>query len=141
MVDADNTRHSVVKSTRLRSDGGFTLYPLPADDSDKGTYDIVVHGPGISTLLVTGVPVQAGQTTSLQASSIPLSATSSFLVNTNATVYGGSSAEFYQTLPTDSKPYLIDAALVNPFGVGFDADLALSTGPLVYGVYNGGSTM
>jgi hypothetical protein len=100
-----------------------------------------VHGPGISTLLVTGVPVQAGQSTSLQASSIPLTAASSFLANTNTTVYGGTRAEFYQTLPTDSKPYLIDSAPVNPFGVGFDADLTLSTGPLVHGAYNGGSTI
>lgn len=140
-VDADNTRHSIVKSTRPRSDGSFTLYPLPADDSDQVSYDIVVHGPGISTLLVTGVPVQAGQSTSVQASGIPLSAASSFVVNTNTTVYGGTRAEFYQTLPTDSKPYLIDSAPVNPFGVGFDADLALSVGPLVHGVYNGGSAI
>jgi hypothetical protein len=141
VVDADNTRHSIVKSTRPRSDGSFTLYPLPAEDSDQGSYDIVVHGPGVSTLLVTGVPVQAGQSTSLQASSIPLPAAASFLANTNSTVYGGTRAEFYQTLPTDSKPYLIDSASVNPFGVGFDADLALSTGPLVHGVYNGGSAI
>lgn len=141
VVDADNTRHSIVKSTRPRGDGSFTLYPLPAGDSDPSTYDIVVHGPGISTLLVTGVPVQTGESTSLQDSSIALSAASSFLVNTNTSVYGGTRAEFYQTLPTDSKPYLIASAPVKPFGVGFVADLALSTGPLVYGAYNGGSAI
>ncbi len=141
VVDADNARHSIVQSTRPRSDGSFTLNPLPAEESDQGPYDIVVHGPGISTLLVTGVPVQAGQSTSLQASGIPLSAASSFLVNTSSTVHGGTRAEFYQTLPTDSKPYLIASAPVNPFGAGFDTDLALSTRTLVHGVYNGGNAI
>jgi len=137
VIDTDGTRHAVVKSTRLRSDGSFTLSPLP----DDSTYDIVVQGAGVTTLLVTGIAVKAGETTTLQTSSIPLSAASTFLVNTANTVYGGTFAEFYQTLPTSSKPYLIDSLPVNPFAGGFFADQALSAGPLMYGAYNAGGTI
>lgn len=137
-ANADDTRHVIVKSARLRSDGSFTLYSLPGDPE---SYDIVVHGAGISTLLVTGVSVQAGETTTLQASNIPLTAASSFLVNTDTAVHAGTTAEFYQNLPSVSVPYLIELAPVNPFGEGFDADLVLSAGPLVVGAYNGGNAI
>ncbi len=140
VLDPDGIRHSIVKSTRLGSDGSFTLYPLPiAEDEDTGTYEIVVHGPGVETLVVTGVTVEAEETSELQDSDIALPASRSFLVNTSTSTYGGIVAEFYQTLPTSSRPYLIDFTAVNPFGGGFGADLGLATARVVYGAYNDGN--
>lgn len=137
-ADATGQRHYIVKSTRLGGGGSFTLSPLPEDDA--GAYDIVVHGPGVQTLVVTGVTLQAGKTTTLQDSNITLPASQSFLVNTATAVPGGTVAGFYQT-PPDSLPYLIDFAAVNPIGGGFSADLALASAHLMYGAYNGGSAI
>ena len=140
VLDPDGIRHSIVKSTRLGSDGSFTLYPLPVDeDDDTSNYEIVVHGPGVQTLVVTGVTVEAEETSELQDSDITLPASPHFLVNTTTATYGGTAAEFYQTLPTSSRPYLIDFTAVNPFGGGFDADLGLASARVVYGAYNDGN--
>jgi hypothetical protein len=140
ILDPDGIRHSIVKSTRLASDGSFTLYPLPlADGEDTGTYEIVVHGPGVETLVVTGVTVEAEETSELQDSDITLPASTSFLVNSSTSTYGGTVAGFYQTLPTSSRPYLIDFTGVNPFGGGFGADLGLATARVVYGAWNDGN--
>lgn len=142
MIDADGRRHSIVKSTRLRSDGSFTLYPLPtAEEDDADRYAIVVHGPGVATLVVTGVTVEAEETSQLQESGIALPASTHFLVNSGTAAYGGTVAEFYQTLPTSSRPYLIDYTDVNPFGGGFGADLGLATARVVYGAYNDGNVI
>ncbi len=140
VLDPDGIRHSIVKSTRLGSDGSFTLYPLPiAEDDDTGTYEIVVHGPGVQTLVVTGVTVEAEETSELQDSDITLPASPHFLVNTSTAGYGGTAAEFYQTLPGSSRPYLIDFTAVNPFDGGFDADLGLASARVVYGTWNDGN--
>jgi hypothetical protein len=142
VVDADGLRHSVVKSTRLGSDGSFTLYPLPTvDDDDTGTYDIVVHGPGVATLVVTDVIVEAEESSALQDSNIALPASPFFLVNTTTATYGGSNGEFYQTLPTSSRPYLVDFTAVNPFDGGFSADLGLAAARVAYGAYNDGNVV
>jgi hypothetical protein len=135
---SDGTRYTLVKSSRLDSSGSFTLYPLPVDSTAGTTsYDIVVHGPGVETLIVTGIPVTTGDSIELQSSAITLPASTSFVINTsNATVPGGTQVDFYQTLPSNSLPYFIESAAVNPFGGNFTADVSLATGPLVYGAYN-----
>jgi hypothetical protein len=140
ILDPDGIRHSIVKSTRLDSSGSFKLYPLPvADGEDSGTYEVVVHGPGVATLVVAGVTVEAEKTSELQDSDITLPASTSFLVNSSTSTYGGTAAGFYQTLPTSSRPYLVDFTGVSPFGGGFGADLGLATARVVYGTWNDGN--
>ena len=51
----DNSRWYVVASTPVASDGTFTLYPLAADKSKYTYYDLVIHGPGIATIIIKGV--------------------------------------------------------------------------------------
>jgi hypothetical protein len=59
LVTPDNSRHYVVASTPVNSDGSFTLYPLAINDSTTSpdTYDIVIHGPGIATIIVKDIQV------------------------------------------------------------------------------------
>jgi hypothetical protein len=59
LVTPDNTRHYVVASTPVNSDGSFTLYPLPVNSSTTSpdTYDIVIHGPGIATIIIKDIQV------------------------------------------------------------------------------------
>jgi trimeric autotransporter adhesin len=59
LVTPDNTRHYVVASTPVNSDGSFTLYPLAVNSSTTSpdTYDIVIHGPGIATIIVKDIQV------------------------------------------------------------------------------------
>jgi hypothetical protein len=140
-VDAADARHTIVKSVRLGTAGTFTLYPLPVDESGESSYDLVVHGPGVSTVIITGVTVDAGESTTLQSSGITVPVAPPFVVNTATPVHGGTRAAFYQTLPADARSYLVDLAAVNPFGGGFNSDLALSTASLVYGAYNDGEVI
>jgi len=51
----DNSRWYVVASTPVASDGTFTLYPLPANNSRYTYYDLVIHGAGIATIIIKGV--------------------------------------------------------------------------------------
>jgi hypothetical protein len=67
LVTPDNSRHYVVASTPVNSDGSFTLYPLPVNSSTSSpdTYDIVIHGPGIATIIIKDI--QVFMTSSLSA--------------------------------------------------------------------------
>ena len=66
MLSADGSRHVVVSSTPVHADGTFMLYPLAAgsDSNSPDVYDVVIHGPGIATIIIKGVQVfQASVTT------------------------------------------------------------------------------
>ncbi|HKD53874.1 MAG TPA: hypothetical protein VKB72_06600, partial [Steroidobacteraceae bacterium] len=57
-VSADGTRHVVVASTTVQPDGSFLLYPLATTSSSIPLYyDVVIHGPGIATIIVKSVQV------------------------------------------------------------------------------------
>jgi Domain of unknown function (DUF4382) len=56
-LSADGSRWVVVSSTAVLSDGSFLLYPLATNSSTTSplTYDVVIHGPDIATIIVKGV--------------------------------------------------------------------------------------
>jgi hypothetical protein len=58
-LSADGTRHLIVSSAAVLSDGSFLLYPLATNSSTTSplTYDVVIHGPDIATIIVKGVQV------------------------------------------------------------------------------------
>jgi hypothetical protein len=58
-LSADGTRHIVASATTVQSDGTFLLYPLATNSSTTSpiTYDVVIHGPGIATIIVKAVQV------------------------------------------------------------------------------------
>jgi len=62
-LSTDGTRHQVVITTTVQSDGSFTLYPLAA--STNGVYyDVVIHGPGIATIIIKSVELVLPSTSS-----------------------------------------------------------------------------
>ncbi len=139
-LSADGSRHIAVNSTPVRTDGTFTLYPL-ATGSTAANYDLVVHGPAISTIIIKSVPVIAGDPSTTPPTSVgtisPRSATS-FAVNveTSTALPAGAQAGFYQTLPQSGEvPYLIEAWPVDPFSRNFPANQALSAGTVDHGTF------
>lgn len=146
-VSTDGTRHIAVNSAPVKSDGSFTIYPLSTSSSSSTSYDLVVHGPGIATIIVKGITVTAGDTSStapVNIGTLTPRAASTFKVNLNATnpLPAGALVGFYQTLPGSSEvPYLIDSQSIDPFTRTFNADVAESLGTIDYGTYSSGSTV
>jgi hypothetical protein len=59
LLSADGSRHFVVASAPVNSDGTFTLYPLAANSSNITYYDLVIHGAGIATIIIKDVQIPA----------------------------------------------------------------------------------
>ncbi|MBS0420891.1 MAG: DUF4382 domain-containing protein [Proteobacteria bacterium] len=146
-LSTDGTRHIAVNSAPVKSDGTFTLYPLSTSSSSPTSYDLVIHGPGIATVIVKAVTVNVGDpssTTPVNIGTIPARAATSFTVNLNTTnpLPAGALVGFYQTLPGSSEvPYLIDAQPIDPFSRAFSADQAQSTASIDYGTFASGSNV
>jgi len=149
-LSSDGTRHIAVNSAPIRADGTFVLYPLATSSSSSSTsYDLVVHGPGLATVIIKGVSVSAGDPTTTTPTSIgtitPRSATSfKVSLDTTSPLPAGSLVGFYQTLPgTGEVPYLIEERPIDPFGRGFATDegiavgtVAVSADTLDYGTFS-----
>jgi len=81
----------VYKQTQIKSDGTFTLYPLPEGSiirslypkDPAGTYDVVIVAEGYTTVLTTGVPVTSGTSTVLGTTTSPITLASSPIAQIN----------------------------------------------------------
>jgi len=142
LLSTDGTRYVGVKSVNVSAGGTFSIYPLPIASSGTTNYDLVIHGPSIQTIIITAIPVTSGTldtTVSVQPDAITVAAATSYTENTatGTAIAGGSTLNFYQSLPADTAPHLVESALLNPFTKGLPMDLSLSSAPLSYGVYTG----
>ncbi|HWM67154.1 MAG TPA: DUF4382 domain-containing protein [Steroidobacteraceae bacterium] len=146
-LSADGTRHIAVNSAPVTTGGTFTVYPLSTSSSSPTSYDLVIHGPGIATVVVKDVTVNVGDpssTTPVNIGTITPRAATSFTVNLNAStpLPAGALVGFYQTLPGSGEvPYLIDAQPIDPFSRTFNADQAESTASLDYGTFASGANV
>jgi hypothetical protein len=145
-LSADGTHHVVVASAPLTSSGTFVLYPLSTATNAPTTYDLVIHGPVITTTIVKAVPVQGGSpstATTVTLSGVSLTSANFFNVNLETalpTTARGSSIGFYQTLPLSGEvPYLIEQYPVDPLTGTYDTAPSLSSGNLQYGTYSSGT--
>ncbi|GAC1452264.1 MAG: hypothetical protein PVSMB6_03900 [Steroidobacteraceae bacterium] len=59
LLSADGSRHFVVASAPVNSNGAFTLYPLAANSASTTDYDLVIHGHGIATIIIKAVQIPA----------------------------------------------------------------------------------
>ncbi len=118
----------------------FLFAFLPA-----GTYDIVMRGRGVDTVIVRGVPVAEGQTTDL-GPAIGMPAGTEFTANTQVSPTG-SWITFYQTLDkavtgaAAEYPYEIRFRHIDPFTGSFFEPIPLSNGPIRFGTYNNGGAI
>ena len=150
-LSSDGTRHVIVKSTPLLPDGSFVLYPLTTNASSAGaatttTYDLVMHGPLIDTVIIKSVPASVGApaaATTVTLSNIALASSAAYAVNVStATPFttAGALVQFYQTLPVSGEvPYVVARQTIDPFNNVFAGNFALSAGPLAVGTYSGGT--
>jgi hypothetical protein len=146
---SDGTRNVPVLSAPMRTDGTFILYPFPTDDDSPTTYDLVIHGPGIRTIIVKSVPVQSGAPSS--ASTVNLNnialvlAASTYPVNVaTATPLAtrGARVGFYQTLNASGElPYLIEERTVDPISGVFALDQTVPADNIAFGTFNSGQTL
>ncbi len=159
-LSADGTRHVVVSSTPVHADGSFLLYPLTTSSSSPAKYDVVIHGPGISTIIIkavqvslasntggttsTGTAASGGSINAVSVGTLIPRAASSYTLNiasaTNAALPAGAQVAFYQTLPgglaAGEVPYVIEASPIDPFNQVLPYAQALSTGTIDSGTYN-----
>jgi hypothetical protein len=149
VLSADSTRHVVVSSTPVHSDGTFTLYPLAANSSNAVDYDVVIHGPGIATIIIKAVQVTLAGSTSSTATSTTTTGTASTpsfnsvsigtlipraansytanFVNSPAALPAGAQVSFYQTIDAAGEvPYVIETSPIDPFNQHLADDLGLS---------------
>jgi hypothetical protein len=150
-LSADGTRHVVVASAPVTTGGTFTLYPLLSNSSTPTTYDVVIHGAGIATMIIKSVPVTVtppvstsssttGSSTAATTATTPVSIgtftpraadKTSFSANVtptaSATLPAGATVSFYQTLPASGEvPYVIEEAAIDPFNFTLGSDEPLS---------------
>ncbi len=128
----------------MGADGSFTLYPLSTASGAPGTYDLVIHGPAVETVIVKSVPVTAGApgTTTAVLGALTLTSATPYLVNVNMSSPASPTSSlvgFYQTLPLSSEvPYLVEMRTLDPTSGLFASDQAVSGGGLQYGTYVSG---
>ena len=119
---------------RVGTDGTFILYPLSTASGAPTTYDLVIHGPAIQTVIIKSVPVTDSAPGSAAAvlGTLTLTPATPFLVNLNTTAPAAPTSSlvgFYQTLPLSSEvPYLVEVRAVDPTSGVFASDQELSGG-------------
>ena len=146
-LSSDGTRHVIIKTTRVGTDGTFVLYPLSTASGAPSSYDLVIHGPTIQTQIIKSVPVTTAAPASATAvlGTLTLTPATPFLVNFNPgspAAPTSSVVGFYQTLPLPSDvPYLVETRAVDPTSGLFATDQALAGGGVQYGTYVAGGTI
>lgn len=148
-LSSDGTRHVIVKSAPLLSDGSFVLYPLTsstsADATATITYDLVIHGPLIDTVIIKSVPPSPGApaaATSVALSTVALTSSVDYAANISTAApltTAGATVQFYQTLPVSGEvPYVVARQTLDPFSGLFAGNAALSAGPVVLSSFSAG---
>lgn len=135
----DGSRYVVKRFTGIRTDNTFHLTFLP-----PGSYDVLLRGRGVETVIVRGVPVSRGSITNL-GPAIGMPTGTEFLANTT-TDPTGAWVNFYQTLDNavtgvPEVPYEVRFRHVDPYTGSFFVPIALSNGPIHFGTYNSGNAI
>lgn len=85
LLSTDGSRHFVVASAPVNSDGSFTLYPLAANSSNITAYDLVIHGHGIAPIIIKAVQIPTTGSSTTGSTSGATTSTST----TTSTTTGG----------------------------------------------------
>jgi len=135
-----------IRGTRIRGDGTFALFPLPAGAGK--TYDLVISGDGVRNMVLRDVPAVPGTdlyTPSMFDLRIRLGGSylvSAQAVNADTDPYEpvrGASVGFYQTLPGIGEiPYQIRFRHVSPL-FGTFGNFPLASGNIMAGTFDPGA--
>lgn len=134
----------IVRSTMVRPDGTFALYPLPTATPWKA-YDLIVRGTGMRNMILRDVPAEPGTTKDdppmfaidlIPGSDYPVGAQ---VVNANTFPYEpalGAMVGFYQTPSiVGGIPYLISLHDVDTLSGSF-GNFSLAKDNLLMGTFN-----
>ena len=141
VLSSDGLRHEAVRRYKVDSTGGFALYPLP----EASSYDLVITGKHMRTMVVKGVAVEAfdvtsglGWTVVGDGSAIPLSIES----GTPASVSLSSSASpqasslyWGQTPDASGLPYEVMSTTLNPLDGLPASDVVLPQGSMMVATF------
>lgn len=141
VLSADGTRHIVVARAPVASDGTFTVYPLPTstatfnafgtNTTNLTSYDLVIHGPGIATIIVKDVqipPVNSssggfGTGSTTVGSSVDTSTTSTLTTNPDTTPITPTNLVSVGTfVPRAAGTYTTNVATTAPLPAGAEVD-------------------
>jgi Domain of unknown function (DUF4382) len=98
-LSADGSRWVAVASTPVNADGTFLIYPLPSTTSNAVYYDVVIHGPGMATIIIQSINVQL---VSCSSNSFTSSSSSCSSGTTNTTATGTTNTTTADTTGTTS---------------------------------------
>lgn len=152
LISADGKRHYDARATSVNPQTGkFTLYPLQIADINGTalTYDIMVRGRQMDSMIITGITPTAGTTpstnpTSLQASNLPITVnTSEYRAQFSSALNPLTSgvAIFQQTITSGGLPYEIRWANTDPFTGKLMDKMWLENGPVQVAAYSNGADM
>jgi len=118
-LSADGSRYSVVSSTAVLSDGSFLLYPLATNSSTTSplTYDVVIHGPDIATIIIKGVKVprpSSTSTTTKQTTTLTTPNTSVTIPSTTTTTTGTTTGTSTSTGTTNTNVSSVQIGTLTP---------------------------
>ena len=128
-LSADGTRHVVVASSPVSAAGSFTLYPLAADSRNNTSYDIVIHGAGIATIIIKDVLIPPTGTKGLSTASLTGGTGATGTTTTNSTVQ--SNPDLSSITPAN----LVSVGTLVPrtAGASYTANIANANAPLPAG--------
>jgi hypothetical protein len=146
-LDSSGTHHVVVTQRVVDGVGNFFLYPLPAATQGVANYDVVISCADADTVIIRGVPVNAGvisRSTVVQSGAIALTSTKAVYADVAdqlPQLPGGAEVTFFQAIAAGGEvPYAIAGSAVDPLVRRLPGDaFALSDGPLMVGPYAGGA--
>jgi hypothetical protein len=132
LLSTDGTRHYVVTSTPVNSDGSFTLYPLVANSSNITYYDLVIHGGGIATIIIkqvqippTGSSSTSTSTSTLTPSTPTTTPTSTPTITPTITTASTTSSDLTPITPTNLVSI---GTLIPRAATTYTANIAAPTG-------------
>jgi len=152
VTTADPSRHTAIRSTSVDpGTGNFMLFPVPLKDGAGNalSYDIVVRGRQMETMIVTGLtPTGSNLAGAAALQSTPITP----VINTNEyganlfsalTPLTGGYAIFEQTLaaPYSTLPYEVRWSNTDPFTGMFDKPFPLENAQVHVAPYNNGGAL
>ena len=85
VLSADGSRYVAVSSAPVSADGTFLIYPLASSTSGPVDYDVVIHGPGIATIIIQSVNVTLPSSNTVTSTNGTATTTGTATTGTTAT--------------------------------------------------------